>query len=110
MGPDAAVVRHDQEHHVATVPITSPPLNILTWTLREQILAAVRRAFASPPVRVVCLIPGAPRAFSAGADVGEFSDSLRPGGGPERSTIEHLTYDETEFRRRHRATRPAGRP
>jgi enoyl-CoA hydratase/carnithine racemase len=92
MGPDAAVVRHDEDHHVATATITSPPLNILTWTLREQILAAVRRAFVSPPVRVVCLISGTPRAFSAGADIGEFRDSLRPGGGQERSTIEHLTH------------------
>jgi enoyl-CoA hydratase/carnithine racemase len=82
MGPDAAAVRHDEDHHVATVTITRPPLNILTWTLREQILAAVRRAFVSPPVRVVRLISGAPRAFSAGAGIGEFRDSLRPGGRP----------------------------
>ena len=41
MGPDAAVVRHDEDH--------------------------------------------------------QFRDSLRLGGGQERSTIEHLTYDETEF-------------
>jgi enoyl-CoA hydratase/carnithine racemase len=93
----AEAVRYAEAGAVAVVTIASPPLNILTWTLREQILAAVRRAFTSPPVRVVCLLSGLPRAFSAGADIGEFADSLRPGGGRERSTIEHQAYDEIEF-------------
>lgn len=97
MPPDTDAVRYEEDGPVAVVTMTSPPLNILTWTLRTQILAAVRRAFASPLVRVVCLVSGVPRAFSAGADIGEFRDSLRPGGGRERSTVEHQTYDEIEF-------------
>lgn len=97
MPPDTDAVQYEEEGSVAVVTMTSPPLNILTWTLRSQILAAVRRAFASPAIRVVCLLSGVPRAFSAGADIGEFRESLRPGGGRERSTIEHHTYDEIEF-------------
>jgi enoyl-CoA hydratase/carnithine racemase len=95
MTPEA--VGYTEAGPVAVVTIASPPLNILTWTVREHILAAVRRGFTSPAVRVICLLSGLPRAFSAGADIGEFRDSLRPGGGRERSTIEHHTYDEIEF-------------
>jgi enoyl-CoA hydratase len=95
MAPEA--VSYAETGPVAVVTMASPPLNILTWTLREQIMGAVRRGFTSPGVRVVCLLSGLPRAFSAGADIGEFRDSLRPGGGRERSTIEHQTYDEIEF-------------
>lgn len=97
MPPDTGVVGYEEDGPIAVVTMTSPPLNILTWTLRTQILTAVRRAFASPQVRVVCLLSGVPRAFSAGADIGEFADSLRPGGGRERSTVEHHAYDEIEF-------------
>jgi enoyl-CoA hydratase len=95
MAPEA--VSYAEAGAVAVVTIASPPLNILTWTLREQILAAVRRGFTSPTIRVVCLLSGVPRAFSAGADISEFRDSLRPGGGRERSRIEHQAYDEIEF-------------
>jgi enoyl-CoA hydratase/carnithine racemase len=91
------LVRYEENGPVAAVTLDSPPLNILTWTLGAQILAAVRRGFDSPAVRVVCLVSGLSRAFSAGADIGEFRDSLRPGGGRERCTIEHHTYDEIEF-------------
>jgi enoyl-CoA hydratase/carnithine racemase len=97
MPPDHDAVRYEEDARVATITIDSPPLNILTWALRSQILAAVRRAFDSPSVRAVCLISGLPAAFSAGADIGEFRDSLRPGGGRERCTVEHQTYDEIEF-------------
>ena len=82
---------------VAVVTLASPPLNILTWALRDQIVTAVRRGFDSPPVRVICLVSGLDRAFSAGADIGEFRDSLRPGGGRARSTVEHQAYDQIEF-------------
>jgi enoyl-CoA hydratase len=92
-----AAVRYEEAGHLAVVAIASPPLNILTWVLREQILAAVRRAFCAASVRAVCLVSDLPRAFSAGADIGEFRDSLTPGGGRERCTIEHHTYDEIEF-------------
>jgi enoyl-CoA hydratase/carnithine racemase len=93
----AEAVDYAETGTVAEITVTSPPLNILTWTLREQIVAAVRHGFTSPPVRVVCLLSGLPRAFSAGADIGEFRDSLRVGGGWERSRIEHQAYDEIEF-------------
>jgi enoyl-CoA hydratase len=93
--PDA--VGYAETGPVAVITVASPPLNILTWTLREQIVAAVRRGFTSPQVRVLCLVSGLDRAFSAGADIGEFRDSLHPGGGRARSTIEHQAYDEIEF-------------
>jgi enoyl-CoA hydratase len=95
--PSPPPVTYQEDGPVAVVTMDSPPLNILTWTLREQILAAVRRGFDSPQARVVCLVSGLSRAFSAGADIGEFRDSLRPGGGRERCTVEHHTYDEIEF-------------
>jgi enoyl-CoA hydratase/carnithine racemase len=95
MPPDP--VGYAETGAVAVVTLASLPLNILTWTLRDQIVAAVRHGFDSPPVRVVCLLSGLDRAFSAGADIGEFRDSLRPGGGRARSTIEHQAYDQIEF-------------
>jgi enoyl-CoA hydratase/carnithine racemase len=82
---------------VALVRIASPPLNILTWALREQILQAVRRGVDEPGVRAIVVGSGIERAFSAGADIHEFADSLRPGGGRERCSVEHHTYDAIEF-------------
>ncbi len=57
----------------------------------------MRRAFCDPDVKVVLLGSSLANAFSAGADIDEFADSLRPGGGRERSAVEHHTYDEIEF-------------
>jgi hypothetical protein len=82
MEPDAEVVRYDEDDHVATATITSPPLNILTWTLREQILAAVRRAFVSPPVRVVCLISGAPAPSRPAPTSANSAIACGPGARP----------------------------
>lgn len=93
----AETVTYAESRGVAVVTVTSPPLNILTWQLRADIVGAVQRAFANVEVRVVCLLSGLPRAFSAGADIGEFGDSLHPGGGRQRSTVEHQSYDQIEF-------------
>ena len=91
------VVTWERRGAVALVTLRSPPLNILTWSLRSQVLGAIRRAFDDDEVRVAVICSGLARAFSAGADINEFVDSLRPGGGRERCGVEHQTYDEIEF-------------
>ena len=62
---------------VAVVTMASPPLNILTWTLRAQILAAVRLRLPARRSAWCAWSRSAARVL-AGADIDEFRDTLRP--------------------------------
>lgn len=56
---------------VAVITLSNPPVNSLVTTLRASLLRSLARAAADSGVDAVVLI-GAGRAFSAGADFGEF--------------------------------------
>lgn len=82
---------------VAVIRLSRPPLNILTWDLREEIASQIDQCANDSRVRVIVVGSAVEKAFSAGADIKEFADSMRPGGGSERCRIEHAAYDAIEF-------------
>jgi 3-hydroxyacyl-CoA dehydrogenase len=58
---------------VAVLRLDAPPLNTLGFATRKRIMAGLAQAEANPAVKVI-VITGAGRAFSAGADIKEFSE------------------------------------
>jgi 2-(1,2-epoxy-1,2-dihydrophenyl)acetyl-CoA isomerase len=69
--PSFTVLRYDVEERIATITLDRPDvLNALDEALKEELLAALRRAARDPEVRVV-VVTGAGRAFSAGQDLRE---------------------------------------
>jgi enoyl-CoA hydratase len=90
-------VRVIREGSVAVITLMRPPLNILTWEFRDQIAQAIFQSALDDGVRVIVVGSGIDKAFCAGADIKEFADSMRPGGGAERCRVEHDTYDRIEF-------------
>lgn len=82
---------------VAVIRLSRPPLNILTWDFRTEITARIEQCANENHVRVIVVGSAVEKAFSAGADIKEFADSMYPGGGAERSRIEHAAYDAIDF-------------
>ena len=65
-------IKYQLHGAVAVIAMDNPPINALGYDLRKGIVAALDQAQADPAVRVVVLIGNA-RAFSGGADIGEFN-------------------------------------
>jgi enoyl-CoA hydratase/carnithine racemase len=67
-------VRVELERPIATVTIAHPPVNALSWTVRDELTEALRALGSDPGVSVVVLTGdrGARDIFSAGADINEF--------------------------------------
>jgi enoyl-CoA hydratase/carnithine racemase len=82
---------------VAVIRLSRPPLNILTWDFRTEITERIDQCANENHVRVIVVGSAVEKAFSAGADIKEFADSMHPGGGRERSRIEHTAYDAIDF-------------
>jgi len=80
----SAALRYEVADAVATITLDRPAaLNALTVPLREELLAAFRRAGGDPAVRAVVLT-GAGRAFCAGQDLRE---RLEPDAAPLATEI-----------------------
>jgi enoyl-CoA hydratase len=94
MSPQTKLTR---QGGVAVVTLARPPLNILTWDFRTQITERIDRCANDNQVRVIVVGSAVDKAFSAGADIKEFADSMHPGGGAERCRIEHTAYDAIDF-------------
>lgn len=65
---------------IATLTLNRPEkLNALNYAMVDEMLAALDAIEAEAAVRVVILTGAGERAFSAGADITEFSESVRQG-------------------------------
>jgi len=62
-------LRYDVSDHIAEISLARAPVNALSLTLLEQLLAALQRAAADDNVRAVVLMSALPRRFSAGLDL-----------------------------------------
>ena len=60
-----------RDNDVAVITIENPPVNGLSYAVRRDIAAGLRRAEADPEVRAIVL-RGNDRGFSGGADIREF--------------------------------------
>lgn len=65
-------VRYRREGTLAVATLDNPPVNALNHATRAGILAAIEAAEADPEVTAL-ILEGSARAFSAGADIAEFS-------------------------------------
>ena len=66
-----------RDGEIAVITLNSPPVNALSQTMREGLIAALRQAEADPATKVTLLIC-AGRTFIAGADISEF-DKVQTG-------------------------------
>ena len=62
-------LRYDVSDQIAEISLARPPVNALSFSLIEQLVAALRRAAADENVRTVVLTSALPRRFSAGLDL-----------------------------------------
>jgi enoyl-CoA hydratase len=70
------------EDRIALITLNRPQrLNALNYDLIDRLMAALDRVEVEPGVRAVILTGAGERAFSAGADIHEFSGSVRRGTG-----------------------------
>jgi enoyl-CoA hydratase len=68
------------EDRIALLTLNRPErLNALSYALIDELIAALDRIEISPDIRAVIITGAGERAFSAGADIHEFSDSVRRG-------------------------------
>ncbi|WP_407158971.1 crotonase/enoyl-CoA hydratase family protein [Bradyrhizobium sp. STM 3557] len=75
--PDIIVALEDR---IALLTLNRPErLNALSYRLIDELTAALDRIETDPAVRAVILTGAGERAFSAGADIHEFSESVRHG-------------------------------
>jgi enoyl-CoA hydratase/carnithine racemase len=63
-------LRYEVSDQIAEISLARPPVNALSLSLLEQLLAALRRAAADENVRAVVLTSALPRRFCAGLDLG----------------------------------------
>ena len=66
-----ASITYRVERGSALIQMDNPPLNGLSWALRQGLLRALDQALADPAV-VAIVLSGSVKAFSCGADVKEF--------------------------------------
>jgi len=62
-------LRYDVSDQIAEISLARAPVNALSLSLLEQLIAALRRAAADENVRAVVLTSALPRRFSAGLDL-----------------------------------------
>lgn len=76
----SATVLCEIEGHVAILTLNRPDkLNALSYELLDQLAEWLDRLEADPAVRALVVTGAGERAFSAGADIAEFSHSVRAG-------------------------------
>ena len=62
-------VRYEVSDQIAEISLARPPVNALSLSLLEQLVAAFGRAAADENVRAVVLTSAVPGRFSAGLDL-----------------------------------------
>ena len=73
-------VRLEIDDDVALVVVDNPPVNALSWHVRQGIFDGVNKAVADGANAIVLICDG--RTFIAGADISEFG-----GGAPEAASL-----------------------
>lgn len=73
-------IQYSISDHVAEISLLNPPVNALTHTMLEQLVAALERARQDDAIRSVLLTSSLPAHFSAGLDLKQLA------GKPETAT------------------------
>jgi 3-hydroxyacyl-CoA dehydrogenase len=69
-----AAVNYRQDGEIAVLTIANPPVNALSLAVREQLVAALRRAAHDPSVRAIVVTGEG--SFAAGADIKEVASGV----------------------------------
>ena len=76
-------VRLETEGDIALVVVDNPPVNALSWHVRQGLLDGVNQAVADGAKAIVVICDG--RTFIAGADISEFG-----GGAPPAASLQEV--------------------
>jgi 3-hydroxyacyl-CoA dehydrogenase len=69
-------VRLEQKGDIAVITISNPPVNALSYHVRQGLIDGIKEAEASSASAIVLICDG--RTFIAGADITEFSQAPKP--------------------------------
>ena len=84
-------VLYEQRGPVALLTLNRPAkLNALDYATNDLLLALLDQIEEDPSVRAVILTGAGDRAFSAGGDIAEFSESVRQGADLAVRAFSHL--------------------
>src|SRR5215469_8165571 len=70
-----SAVNYRLDGEVAVLSMANPPVNALSFPVREGLLQSLERAAADPAVRAI-VITGSGGAFCGGADINEIGSGL----------------------------------
>ncbi|TQS46253.1 enoyl-CoA hydratase/isomerase family protein [Cryptosporangium phraense] len=87
-------VQLDVTGPVATITLSNPPLNPLTWAMRETLREIAEQLLSREDVRAVVLRSASDRAFSVGSDITSFPSDEEAGRAV--SEHEHAAYAALE--------------
>ena len=69
-------VRLEQKGDIAVITISNPPVNALSYHVRQGLIDGIKEAETSSATAIVLICDG--RTFIAGADITEFSQAPKP--------------------------------
>jgi enoyl-CoA hydratase/carnithine racemase len=84
----------DHSGPVATMTLHNAPLNLLTTSMRIELIELTAQLRVDSDVRAVLLTADGETAFCAGSDISEFPRDER--AGRRRARLEHACYDAIE--------------
>lgn len=82
---------------LATLIVDRPPLNALSYQVKEEIAACLEKIAADPAVRCLIIHGAGGRAFSVGSDIKEFPEVTARRLGRQRAVHEHAVYNRLDF-------------
>ncbi|MDA2946286.1 MAG: 3-hydroxyacyl-CoA dehydrogenase NAD-binding domain-containing protein [Actinomycetota bacterium] len=83
-------VRLETEGEIALIIVDNPPVNALSWHVRQGLLDGMTKAVADGAAGIVLICEG--RTFIAGADISEFSGART---GPGLQEVQHVMENAT---------------
>ncbi len=99
MGSDSTrqFVHWSAEGGVATLTVERPPLNALSYQVKEEIAGCLKEIAVDQAVRCLVIFGAGGRAFSVGSDIKEFPEVTARRLGRQRAVHEHSVYNRVDF-------------
>jgi enoyl-CoA hydratase len=96
-GSNHQFVRWSVEDGTATLTIDRPPVNALSYQVKEKILTCLEEVAADQTVRCLIVYGTGGRAFSVGSDIKEFPEVTARRLGRQRAVHEHRLCNRLDF-------------
>jgi enoyl-CoA hydratase/carnithine racemase len=85
------------ESGTAMLTIDRPPVNAISYQVKEEILACLEEVAADQAVRCLIVYGAGGRAFSVGSDIKEFPEVIARRLGRQRAVHEHALYNRLDL-------------